>query len=180
MSAIAKKICLVGDFGVGKTSLIRRFVDRSFSDKYLSTVGVKISRKLVELSGESAQDPTSVQLVIWDLEGDTKFKAIATTHLQGASGVIIVSDVTRYETVENTRGHIDLCTKINPKSWVIVALNKADLIDAEQMAKFVKLCNFTDLPLVIGTYQTSAKTGESVDLIFQQLAAKTIAPARGV
>ncbi|WP_019502699.1 Rab family GTPase [Pseudanabaena sp. PCC 6802] len=177
MSAIAKKICLVGDFGVGKTSLIRRFVDRSFSDRYLSTVGVKISRKLVELSGEGAQGSTSVQLVIWDLEGDTKFKAISATHLQGASGIIIVSDVTRYETVENARSHIDLCAKIDPKSWVVVALNKADLIDAEQMVKFTKLCNFTDRPLVIGTYQTSAKTGEAVDLIFQQLAAKMILPA---
>jgi small GTP-binding protein len=175
MSAIAKKICLVGDFGVGKTSLIRRFVDRSFSDKYLSTVGVKISRKLVELPSEGGES-SSVQLVIWDLEGDTKFKAIAATHLQGAAGTIIVSDVTRYETVENARGHIELCTKVNPKAWIVVALNKADLIEAEQIAKFTKLCNFSEYPLAIGTYQTSAKTGEAVDLIFQQLAAKMIVP----
>jgi small GTP-binding protein len=175
MSAIAKKICLVGDFGVGKTSLIRRFVDRSFSDQYLSTVGVKISRKLVELPSKDGESGTSVQLVIWDLEGDTKFKAIATTHLQGAAGAIIVSDVTRYETIENAQNHIELCAKINPKAWVIMALNKADLIDPEQIAKFAKLNSFADRPLVIGTYQTSAKTGESVDLIFQQLATKMIA-----
>jgi small GTP-binding protein len=176
MSAIAKKICLVGDFGVGKTSLIRRFVDRSFSDKYLSTVGVKISRKLVDLPSKGRESDSSIQLVIWDLEGDTKFKAIAATHLQGAAGTIIVSDVTRYETVENARGHIELCTKINPKAWIIVALNKTDLVEAEQMTKFAKLCNFLEYPLAIGTYQTSAKTGESVDLIFQQLATKMIVP----
>jgi small GTP-binding protein len=174
MSTISKKICLVGDFGVGKTSLIRRFVDRSFSDQYLSTVGVKISRKLVDLSGEDSEHGASVQLVIWDLEGQTKFKAIAPMHLQGASGAIIVSDLTRQETVENLKEHMELCTKINPKAWIVLALNKADLVGEEQIARLAKLHNFEDLPLAIGTYQTSAKTGEAVDLIFQQLAAKMV------
>jgi small GTP-binding protein len=80
---ISKKICLVGDFGVGKTSLIRRFVDRQFSDEYLSTVGVKISRKTLELEGVRQQDQLNLQLLIWDLEGHTKFKAIAPSYLQG-------------------------------------------------------------------------------------------------
>jgi small GTP-binding protein len=177
MSTISKKICLVGDFGVGKTSLIRRFVDRSFSDTYLSTVGVKISRKLVDVSQAEADDRASVQLIIWDLEGDTKFKAIAPMHLQGAAGAIIVSDATRRETVESARAHIELCNRINPKAWIIVALNKADLVEAEAMAQMAKLNSFTDYPLAIGTYQTSAKTGEAVDLIFQQLAYKMVVSA---
>ncbi len=177
MSTISKKICLVGDFGVGKTSLIRRFVDRSFSDQYLSTVGVKISRKLVELSGGESENSASVQLVIWDLEGQTKFKAIAPMHLQGAAGAIVVSDLTRPETVENLREHMELCTKINPKAWIILALNKADLVEEAQMARLAKLHNFEALPLAIGTYQTSAKTGEAVDLIFQQLATRMVGAA---
>ena len=75
MSPISKKICLVGDFGVGKTSLIRRFVDKQFSDKYLSTVGVKISRKLIELSETESQKAEEIQLIIWDIEGSNKFKS---------------------------------------------------------------------------------------------------------
>ena len=89
MSAISKKICMVGDFGVGKTSLIRRFVERQFNDKYLSTVGVKISRKTVELAEVKQQDKLSVQLLIWDIEGHTKFKAIAPTYLQVAAGAVL-------------------------------------------------------------------------------------------
>ena len=68
MSTISKKICLIGDYGVGKTSLIRRFVDRQFSDKYLSTVGVKISRKSVEATDSQQQKKLKLQLLIWDLE----------------------------------------------------------------------------------------------------------------
>ena len=94
MAMISKKICMVGDFSVGKTSLIRRFVDRQFSDKYLSTVGVKISRKAVELEGGEG-DKKTIQLLIWDIEGQTKFKAIAPSYLQGSKGVIIVADVSR-------------------------------------------------------------------------------------
>jgi GTPase SAR1 family protein len=69
--------------------LIRRFVDRQFSDQYLSTVGVKISRKLVE--------SVNLQLLIWDLEGHTKFKGITPSYLQGASGAVVVADVSRIE-----------------------------------------------------------------------------------
>lgn len=71
METVSKKICLIGDFGVGKTSLIRRFVENQFSDEYLSTVGVKISRKPVDIPGGSV-----VQLLIWDLEGRTNLKPI--------------------------------------------------------------------------------------------------------
>ncbi len=80
-TTISKKMCLIGAFGVGKTSLIRRFVDRQFSDQYLSTVGVTISRKLVDFQ----EPPTkNLQLLSWDLEGSTNFKAIAPSDLQGA------------------------------------------------------------------------------------------------
>jgi GTPase SAR1 family protein len=66
MNIISQKICLIGDFGVGKTSLIRRFVDRQFSDKYLSTVGVKISRKLVAINSQNTPQK-KIQLLIWDI-----------------------------------------------------------------------------------------------------------------
>lgn len=161
MTTISKKICLVGDFGVGKTSLIRRFVDRQFSDKYLSTVGVKISRKKVDLSEEK-----SVQLLIWDLEGHTKFKAIAPSYLQGAGGAIIAADVTRQETIDNMQERLELFLSVNPKGIAIFALNKADLIEQEKVQLLLKNVKEKKLDRVIATYSTSAKTGENVDEMF--------------
>lgn len=176
MSTISKKICLVGDFGVGKTSLIRRFVERQFSDQYLSTVGVKISRKTLELENLELEKKLSLQLLIWDLEGHTKFKGIAPTYLQGSSGAIVVADVSRIETLERIPEHIQLFTSVNPKSSAIVALNKSDLIDEEKLQKLVQLIHNQELKQVIGLYTTSAKTGLFVDEIFQKLAYKILEP----
>ncbi|NEP41951.1 MAG: GTP-binding protein [Okeania sp. SIO2H7] len=160
---------MVGDFGVGKTSLIRRFVDRQFSDKYLSTVGVKISKKKVDLSEEK-----SVQLLIWDLEGHTKFKAIAPSYLQGASAAIIAADVTRQETIDNMEERLQLFLSVNPKGMAIFALNKADLIEPEQVAKLLEDIKEKQPDRVIAAYSTSAKTGENVDEMFNLISAKMI------
>jgi small GTP-binding protein len=172
MSIVSKKICLVGDFGVGKTSLIRRFVDRQFSDQYLSTVGVKISRKLVEVLPTHTATKQDLQLLIWDIEGSTKFKAIAPTYLQGAKGALLVADVTRPETLEHLSDHINLFGSINPQASIIIALNKIDLIEQEKLEKLVYLNQFHDQNRVLATYTTSAKVDISVDEIFQTLAKK--------
>ncbi|OZH52348.1 small GTP-binding protein [Hydrocoleum sp. CS-953] len=166
---ISKKICLVGDFGVGKTSLIRRFVDRQFSDQYLSTVGVKISSKVVSLATTQIEKNTSLKLLIWDLEGHTKFKAIAPSYLQGASGAIVVADVTRQETIDNLAERLELFFSINPQSLAILALNKSDLVDAEIINQLLLKFNNQEDERVIATYNTSAKTGENVDDIFDKL-----------
>jgi small GTP-binding protein len=166
MATISKKICMVGDFGVGKTSLIRRFVDRQFSDQYLSTVGVKISRKLVE--------SVNLQLLIWDLEGHTKFKGITPSYLQGASGAVVVADVSRIETIERLPEHLQLFSSINPKGSIVVALNKTDLVDEEKLAKLTQLIQVKDWERVVEIYPTSAKTGSFVDEMFQQLAEKSL------
>jgi len=167
---ISKKMCMIGDFGVGKTSLIRRFVDRQFSDEYLSTVGVKISRKSITLDNIKQQENVTAQLLIWDLEGHTKFKGIAPTYLQGASGVLIVADVSRTETVERISEHIKLFSSVNPKGLIIIALNKVDLIDEEKLALLVEISHAIARDKVIAVYTTSAKTGKDVDEIFHKLA----------
>jgi len=172
MTTISKKICLVGDFGVGKTSLIRRFVDRQFSDKYLSTVGVKISRKKVDLSEEK-----SVQLLIWDLEGHTKFKAIAPSYLQGAGGAIIAADVTRQETIDNCTERLQLFLSVNPKGIAIFALNKADLIEPEKVQLLLEHVKENQPERVIATYSSSAKTGENVDEMFNLISAQMLEQA---
>ncbi|HEY9864815.1 MAG TPA: Rab family GTPase [Candidatus Obscuribacterales bacterium] len=172
---ISKKICLVGDFGVGKTSLIRRFVDRQFSDQYLSTVGVKISRKIVDLTEFTSEKTGSVQLLIWDIEGHTKFKAIAPSYLQGASGVVIVADVTRQETVERLPEHINLFLSVNPKGSIVIAFNKIDLIDATELEHLIKITpDLKQYGQILSSYKTSAKTGDDVDTIFYELSQKFI------
>jgi small GTP-binding protein len=173
---ISKKMCMIGDFGVGKTSLIRRFVDQKFSDEYLSTVGVKISRKNIILENTKQRENVTAQLLIWDLEGHTKFKGIAPTYLQGASGVLIVADVTRSETVERISEHIQLFSSVNPKGSIIVALNKVDLIEEEKLALLVKMSHAICQDKVIAVYTTSAKTGKDVDEIFYKLAYTMIEP----
>jgi small GTP-binding protein len=163
MSTIARKICLVGDFGAGKTSLISRFVDRQFSDQYLSTVGVKMSRKMVEFAPDQ-----SIQLLIWDIEGSTKFKSVAPSYLQGAKGAIVVGDVTRPETIENIPGHIESFTKINPQGVLVVALNKSDLVDTERLEQLLGYVQ--DYPAcVLNLFPTSAKSGDNVDQLFRTL-----------
>lgn len=170
MSTISKKICMVGDFSVGKTSLIRRFVDRQFSDQYLSTVGVKISRKIIKLENVKEQDKLDLQLLIWDIEGHTKFKGIAPSYLQGSSGVILVADLSRQETIERLIEHLNLFLSVNPKGEIIVALNKVDLVDKEQLSQLTKYVPPEVSQKVLGVYQTSAKAGNYVDEIFEKLA----------
>ena len=174
MSLVAKKICLVGDFAVGKTSLIRRFVDNQFSDRYLSTVGVKISRKLVTILANGSPDSQQLQLLIWDIEGKTKFKAIIPNYLKGAHGVIIAADITRQETVQHISEHLALVTTTIPSPVkIVLALNKSDLCTGEKLAQWKQLPlikKLSEHPPVIGTYFTSAKTGVYVNDIFQKLA----------
>jgi small GTP-binding protein len=168
---------MVGDFSVGKTSLIRQFVDRQFSDQYLSTVGVKISRKNVELRDVKGQETLNLQLLIWDIEGHTKFKAIAPSYLRGAAGVMLVADLTRPETIERLIEHFNLFLSVNPKGEIIVALNKSDLVGESQLQKLTRCVPPEICEKAVGIYQTSAKTGDYVDEIFQKLAEKMVEPA---
>lgn len=172
MSTLSKKVCLVGDFGVGKTSLIRQYVDRQFSDRYLSTVGVKISRKAINWPAEElpAEQPRSLQLLIWDIEGSTKFKMISSSYLQGAGGAIIVGDVTAQDTLSHVAEHIQQFSGINPSGAIVLALNKSDLIEREKLDTLLQSYQTQYQHEVRATYATSAKTGDNVDQIFQALA----------
>ncbi|HEY9706493.1 MAG TPA: Rab family GTPase, partial [Allocoleopsis sp.] len=163
MSSKTRKMCMIGDYGVGKTSLIRRFVERQFSDQYLSTVGVKISRKT--LTFNLLDQEQELKLLIWDIEGQTKFKAIAPSYLQGAAGVLIVADVERKETIEHFSDHLELCHCVNPQAMIVGALNKRDLVN-EQELDFLEKIAREKLASGINIYQTSAKTGINVDQIF--------------
>ncbi|WP_072621667.1 Rab family GTPase [Spirulina major] len=173
MGTISKKICMVGDFGVGKTSLIRRFVEREFSDRYLSTVGVKISRKVIPLTPDLDRNLDTLKLLIWDLEGQTKFKAITPSYLHGSESILVVADVTRQETIDNIQNHIQLFLGINPQGSIAIALNKIDLLDSDEQS-YLKESIHSTFTTTVGAYFTSAKTGENVDTIFNAIAQKMV------
>lgn len=172
MSLISKKICIIGESEVGKNSLLCRFVEHQFSDKYLSTVGVQISRKTLQLQGVNSSHQLNIQLLIWSITGHPNFKAITPTYLRGSSGAVVVADLTRPETIERLSEHIQLFLAINPKGFIIVALNKCDLIEQEKLTELTQLQNLE--PAVSGIYPTSAKTGLYVNDIFLQIAYKIL------
>ncbi len=159
MKTVMKKVLLLGNFGVGKTSLVRRFVENTFSDDYLTTIGVKISRKNVTLQEANIV----VQMLIWDLEGKTATNTIPDTYLLGSAAAIIVADLTRLETLDSIPVHLDQFDKINPGKPVLVALNKADAASLPEERKAALL----SLPGVIDVEMTSAKTGLNVEKVFE-------------
>lgn len=151
---IRKKILLLGDFHVGKTSLIRRYVDNSFDDNYLTTIGVKISRKQIVTEHESCE------LLIWDIEGATPQKRIPKSYFKGASGAIFVADVSREETIKNLEEHIKDFLSVNPDAVYLTAYNKADMLTHEQQDAYI---------LDDASFLTSAKENQNVSLLFETL-----------
>jgi small GTP-binding protein len=160
-STISKKMCLLGAYGVGKTSLAARFVHSMFSEKYMTTIGVKIDKKEVEL------ETTRVELVIWDIYGQDDFQKVRMSYLRGASGYLLVVDGTRGPTLD-----IALSLQASAEQTVgqvpfIVAVNKADLTEQWEVAER-DLLQLTNRGWRV--IKTSAKTGGAVEAAFSTLA----------
>jgi len=151
------KIVLVGNFGVGKTSLIRRFVENSFSQEYLSTIGVSISKKTIG----------NATIMIWDIEGHTEFKPIFKQYLLGAKGFILVADLLREESIEQLSDHIKLCHEVIKDAPLCIALNKSDMPHTFTQESIDKLKTLS--PSVIEVMKTSAKSGDAVEELFLKL-----------
>jgi small GTP-binding protein len=161
---ITKKVVLIGDFATGKTSLIRRYVDNQFNDEYLTTIGVKISKKNLQLS-----DEIELQLMVWDIEGHTDVKATNPAYVMGAHGVILVGDITREKSIKNIPLHLELVKKILKKVPIVIALNKSDLIpDQTEIEKKVLDLDESHLE-VLKVFDTSAKNSKNVEAIFTTL-----------
>jgi len=172
-SVIKKKICLLGSFGVGKTSLVQRFVYNRFEESYLSTIGVRVAQK--EMRPESAQAP--MRMLIWDIEGYESGKALNTNYYMGAAGGILVGDVTRPDTFSELVRLFKRFKTISPEAIVVMAANKIDLVDdADTVEKTLQ-------PLyeeIVGKlYLTSAKSGANVQEIFFYLYEKLSVNSKG-
>ncbi len=163
---LKKKICMLGSPSVGKTSLVRRYVESIFSEKYLATVGVKIDQKLLNVEDQP------VTLMLWDMEGINLTQRFQTAYLSGAAGYILVADGTRPHTVEEAvRVQEYIASVLGPVPFLL-AINKHDLADAWEMAPD-KIAALTGGEW--HTVLTSAKSGEGVEEAFAFLAGKLLA-----
>ena len=162
---LQKKICLLGAFGVGKTSLVRRFVASIFSDNYLTTVGVKIDKKV--MSAVNGSEPMA--LILWDIAGEDEVAAVRVSYLRGAAGYLLVVDGTRPETLDTAESiQARIGAEIGNVPFIAL-LNKSDLQDewalsAERIAA-LEAAGWTFA-------RTSAKTGMGVEACFEDLAAR--------
>ena len=157
---IQKKIALLGASGVGKTSLVRRFVDSLFDEKYLTTIGVKVDKKQVKVDGQD------VTLMLWDVAGAEERFSIPTTYVRGAAGYLLVVDGTRPETLTAATDIAEqIRRELGPLPSVLV-LNKHDLVERWQIQSADLDAFRATSPIV----RTSARTGEGVEDAFLELA----------
>ena len=160
-ATLQKKICMLGAFSVGKTSLVKRFIQSVFSEAYLTTVGVKIDKKTVELPDRT------VTLILWDLAGEDDISSLRMSYLRGAAGYVLVADGTRAATLEvalSLRGRVE--ADFGPLPFVLL-LNKNDIregwaIGDEEIERLRQSGWWVR--------STSARTGEGVDEAFGTLA----------
>jgi len=159
------KIIFCGDPGVGKTSLVLRFSENAFTRKYVPTLGVNVSDKIVRV------DESVVQLVLWDLAGQTKFQYMRHSFYQGSDGVFFIFDLTNLKTFNKVREwykDVQKNLKNNPKLMGFLIGNKNDLLDGRVITN--EEANQIAKELNLGYIETSALTGENVINAFQEVA----------
>ncbi len=162
---IQKKICMVGSYGVGKTSLVARFVRSIFSEKYQTTVGVKIDKKVVSVGGEN------VTLMLWDLAGEEEHVQVRPAHLTGSAGYILVADGLRAATLDVALSLHERARKAAGPVPFVLVVNKNDQKENWEIAasRLGELAN-EGWPI----YETSAKTGDCVETVFLTLAGRML------
>jgi len=156
---------MLGSFSVGKTSLVKRFIEGIFSEKYLTTLGVKVDKKMVHLDDES------VKLMLWDIEGKDKFTTLKKSYLRGSSGLIMVVDGTRSASLEVAlQVYQDISDEFGELPHMLV-INKLDLVKEWKIdMQVIDELGQTGWDII----RTSAKTGESVEDMFCALTRKML------
>jgi small GTP-binding protein len=164
---IQKKICMLGKPAVGKTSLVRRFVESIYSDKYLTTVGVKIDKKVVTVGEQK------VMLLLWDIQGEDSAEDLRKSYLRGAAGYLLVADGTRPETLHKTLSiHTTARDTLGAVPFLLL-INKSDLVDEWKIDER-EISDLTERAWEV--IRTSAKNGAGVEEAFCTLALKTLVP----
>ena len=157
---IQKKICMLGSFGVGKTSLVARYVEGIFSGKYLSTVGVKIDKKAIKIGDQE------VLLLLWDLAGEDSRSQVQTSYLRGAAGYFLIVDGTWTESLVTAKSIHKRAVEAVGDIPCMLIVNKSDLWNRWEIT-------LPDLEKLTAEgwkiQRTSAKTGEGVDDMFLKM-----------
>lgn len=159
---IAKKVLLVGNFGVGKTSLIRRFVLNEFSEEYISTIGVRVSSKIIQIENQE------IKLLIWDVAGTSEDEKVPKAYFLGASAAMYVFDLSREETYVNISSKVEVVKELSGLKNITIIGNKKDLVSSKEIEAIKKLIPFS-IDLI-----TSAKENENVEDAFKELAKQTL------
>jgi small GTP-binding protein len=172
---IHKKVCLLGDFAVGKTSLVRRYVYNRFDDKYISTIGVKVNRKTLVLPLGSGV--VELTMILWDLAGSEEFDRMRSSYLRGAAGAVWVCDLTRPETVDSLVLYSHILFDVAPGAQLVIAANKRDLVEEVRImpTQVQAVADSLGLP----HFLTSAKTGDEVEGLFHHLGRLLISRLEG-
>ncbi|TLZ60897.1 MAG: GTP-binding protein [Methanobacteriota archaeon] len=163
------KVCLVGEGAVGKTCLIRRFIHDQFDDRYISTLGAKVSKKEVVVLNPRADGEISLDMTIWDIMGEKGFRELLKeAYFHGAQGILAVCDITRKETLMELNDWIAAVDRVTGNIPVQFLANKADLRDQAKITP-------GDVKALADTHKspflfTSAKTGDNVEAGFLRLA----------
>lgn len=162
-----KKICMLGSFGVGKTSLVQRFVYNKFEDKYRSTLGVHVCHKSIFIPA-TTKIKHQLNLILWDLAHIEKFNEMTKNYFRGANGALVVFDVTRPQNHDQSIVFLNQFLAMNPQARLIFAGNKIDLVpkDNIEMEQLLQFKTTFQAPLLM----TSARTGENVEKLFYDLA----------
>ncbi|HVO77855.1 MAG TPA: Rab family GTPase [Methanomassiliicoccales archaeon] len=154
-----RKVCLLGDGGVGKTSLVRRYVDDVFNDKYIVSFGTKVSKKVLNV-GE-----VELTLMIWDVLGQRSEDSLHAAYYRGSNGAMLVGDLSRQETMEHLRKWRDDLLAVEKDAKTLIVGNKADLETGTGSSWLASLSK----QLGSEVHRTSAKTGEGVENAFAEL-----------
>lgn len=167
--AIKKKILMLGKFAVGKTSLVSRFVSSEFTDKYHSSVGIKVDKKTLKLND------TDVELLLWDLAGEDELNKVNTIYFRGANGYLLVIDGTRADTFDTALELRDRVEKEVGKIPYLVVINKFDLAGTQ---KWQLTAEHDDILAAqkLTVIKASAKTGEAVDDAFKIMTQRMLSP----
>lgn len=163
MNAVAHKLCMLGDFGVGKTSLVARFVYSTFSEKYLTTVGVKVDSKEVALPGRAP-----MKLVVWDIAGRSQLDSLNMTYLRGASALLLVADGTRERSLHAALNLLMKSRTLLPDATIALAVNKLDLVEQWEVAPAA----LAELRRSLPVHETSARSGAGVEAAFADIATR--------
>jgi small GTP-binding protein len=154
-----RKVCLLGDGGVGKTSLVHRFVEDSFRDDYIVSFGTKVSKKVLELGD------VELTLMLWDILGQKSDDALHSAYYKGANGALLVCDVTRIQTVEHLNKWRESFLQAAPGAKIVLVANKADLDPKIDIGRLEVAAGMLGGKMIM----TSAKTGEGVEAAFVEL-----------